>query len=49
VLQELENEIAAALAIIFRPSLNTGEIPADWKRANATPISKKGSKSDTGN
>jgi len=49
VLQELENEIAAALVIIFRHSLNTGEIPADWKRANVTPIFKKGSKSDPGN
>ncbi len=49
VLQELENEISAALVIIFRHSLNTGEIPADWKRANVTPIFKKGSKSDLGN
>ncbi len=49
VLQELENEIAPALVMIFRHSLSTGEIPADWKRANVTPIFKKGSKADPGN
>ena len=49
VLQELENEIAPALVMIFRHSLSTGEIPADWKRANVTPIFKKGTKADPGN
>jgi hypothetical protein len=49
VLQELENEIAPALVMIFRNSLSTGEIPADWKRAKVTPIFKNGSKSDPGN
>jgi hypothetical protein len=42
VLQELENEIAPELVMIFRHSLSTGEIPADWKRANMTPISSRG-------
>ncbi len=34
---------------LYRHSLNTGEIPADWKRATVTTISKKGSKSDPEN
>ncbi len=35
--------------MIFRRSVQHGEIPEDWKRANVTPIFKKGAKSDPGN
>jgi hypothetical protein len=49
LLQELENEIAWPLTIIFRASLVRGEVPDDWRTANVTPIFKKGSKADTGN
>ena len=31
---------------LFTDSLTSGNMPADWKRANITPIFKKGSKSD---
>ena len=38
-----------ALVLIFRRSIQNGEVPEDWKCANVTPIFKKGSKSDPGN
>ena len=47
------NETAAAtslpLSMIFKESLRTGEIPEDWRKANITPIFKKGSKNDPAN
>jgi len=49
LLKELEDEIVAALTCIFKKSLATGEIPGDWKKANVTPIFKKGAKSEAGN
>jgi hypothetical protein len=35
--------------MIFKKSVSTGSVPEDWKCANVTPISKKGSRSDPGN
>ena len=49
VLQELINEVAGPLTAIFRASIATGDVPDDWRRANVTPIHKKGSKSDPAN
>jgi hypothetical protein len=49
LLQELENEVAEGLAIIFRRSMDTGTCPEDWRDANVTPIFKKGTKADPGN
>jgi hypothetical protein len=49
MLQELENEIAPVLLVIYRRSLEFGEVPDDWRNANVTPIFKKGSKADPGN
>jgi hypothetical protein len=37
-------EIAPILQLIFEQSLNTGDLPLDWRRANITPIYKTGSK-----
>ena len=37
------------LLILFRKSLEEGVVPEEWKRANVTPIYKKGTKSDPGN
>eukprot|EP00745_Piridium_sociabile_P045807 TRINITY_DN9988_c0_g1_i5.p1 TRINITY_DN9988_c0_g1~~TRINITY_DN9988_c0_g1_i5.p1 ORF type:complete len:555 (+),score=115.26 TRINITY_DN9988_c0_g1_i5:397-2061(+) len=42
VLKELSHEISPALTIIYQQSLNTGEVPTDWKEAHVTPIYKKG-------
>ena len=42
VLKELAPELAPILTIIFRKSLETGEIPPDWRLANVSPVYKKG-------
>jgi hypothetical protein len=49
LLQELEDELARPLTWIFRTSLETGDVPMDWRTANVTPIYKKGAKKDPGN
>ncbi|CAM4623734.1 unnamed protein product [Caretta caretta] len=48
VLKELTDVITEPLAIIFENSWQLGEVPDDWKKANAVPIFKK-EKEDPGN
>uniref|UniRef100_A0A803T918 Reverse transcriptase domain-containing protein n=1 Tax=Anolis carolinensis TaxID=28377 RepID=A0A803T918_ANOCA len=48
-LKELAEVISEPLAIIFESSWRTGEVPADWRRANVVPIFKKGKKNDPNN
>jgi len=49
VLRELVDVIAEPLSIIFERSGRTGEVPEDWRKANVTPIFRKGKKEDPGN
>ncbi|KGL76667.1 RNA-directed DNA polymerase from mobile element jockey, partial [Tinamus guttatus] len=49
VLWKLAEVIAKLLSIIFERSWRTGEMPEDWKKANVTPVFKKGRKEDPGN
>ncbi|KAK4823769.1 LOW QUALITY PROTEIN: hypothetical protein QYF61_006224 [Mycteria americana] len=49
VLKELAEELTKPLSIISQQSWLTGEVPADWRLANVTPIYKKGRKEDPGN
>ena len=41
-LKEEAKEVAPILSVIFQKSLDTGEVPSQWKHANVTPIFKKG-------
>ncbi|XP_073194973.1 RRP15-like protein isoform X2 [Lepidochelys kempii] len=48
ILKETAWGISGLLALIFRKSWNTREIPEDWKSANVMPIFKKGKQEDPG-
>ena len=41
-LKKLASVISQPLAIIFRKSVAEGVVPQEWKRANITPLFKKG-------
>ncbi len=41
--------IAPILTVIFQQSLDSGELPADWRKANITPLFKKGCRADPAN
>ena len=45
ILTELAEEISDTTAELFNKSLLSGEVPADWKLANVTPIYKKKARS----
>ncbi|KAK4809102.1 LOW QUALITY PROTEIN: hypothetical protein QYF61_004038 [Mycteria americana] len=49
VLKERAEVLTKPLSIISQQSWLTGEVPADWRLANVTPIFKKGRKEDPGN
>ena len=49
ILKELIDCLNKPLTLIFKKSLETGELPACWKTAEVTPIFKKGNRSDPGN
>ena len=49
VLKNCSEELSYALDIIFKRSLEEGEIPNEWREANITPIFKKGSKLEASN
>ena len=48
-LRDNVSSMAVPLSIIYTKSMETGTVPSDWRKANVTPIFKKGSKSDPGN
>ena len=48
-LKEAATEIAPYLCFIFQQSINTGEVPPEWKHANVIAIFKKGSTSEAAN
>ena len=49
VLKETSNEITPILQYIFQKSLNTGEIPSDWKKCQHCTIFKKGDRTKPAN
>ncbi|GAB0204441.1 phosphatidylinositol 4-phosphate 5-kinase type-1 beta [Grus japonensis] len=48
-LRQLADVIERPPSTIFEKSWRSGDIPEDWKKANVTPIYKKGLKEDPGN
>lgn len=49
VLKELAEVFAMPLSIIFGKLWGMGEVLEDWRKANVTPVFKKGKKEDLGN
>ena len=49
VLREAAAELSKPLAIIFRKSIDTGELPQVWKQGSVVPIFKKGCRQTPGN
>ena len=50
VLKELSNELSHPISVLFNTSLETGELPEDWKSAEVIAIyKKKGKRSDPAN
>src|SRR6218665_3000021 len=48
-LHEVREEIGEVLAQIFNKSMQTGEVPQEWRDALIVPLFKKGNRSDPGN
>ena len=46
LLKECSEEQAPILAIIYNKSLQTGNVPDDWKKANVSAVFKKGQRYD---
>ena len=49
MLYKVRDVIAYPLKLLSERSLETGQLPADWKYSTITAIYKKGPKSDVGN
>jgi len=49
VLKETAVQITLPLTILFRKSLDTGQLPGDWKLGHISPIHKKGNRRTPGN
>ena len=49
VLKELASTLCVPLAILFKTSLTSGEVPSMWKVGNITALHKKGNKNLAGN
>ena len=43
------DQIAPVLAMLYRKSVETGQVPEEWRQANVVPKFKKGSKKEAGN
>ena len=44
VLKQLKIEIAPVICLLFEETLQTRQLPSDWKKAQVCPLFKKGDK-----
>ena len=49
VLREVAEQVSEMLTDIFNSSLESGQVPEDWRVANVTPLIKKGYREELGN
>ena len=49
VLREVAEQVSKMLTDIFNSSLESGQVPEDWRVANVTPLFNKGSREELGN
>ena len=49
IMIELKEELAHPLAILYRKSMDEGQIPNEWRLSHVTPIFKSGSRMEPGN
>ena len=45
LLKQLTPQLAPALSLLYQVSLDQGQLPDDWKKANIIPVFKKGNRS----
>ena len=46
VLREVAEQVSEMLTDIFNSSLESGQVPEDWRVTNVTPLFKKGSREE---
>ena len=46
---EVAEQVSETLTDIFNSSLESGQVPEDWRVANVIPLFKKGSREELGN
>ena len=49
VLMEVAEQVSEILTDILKSSLESGQVPEDWRVTNVTPLFKKGSREELGN
>ena len=49
VLMEVAEPVSEMLTDIFKSSIESGQVPEDWRVANVTPLFKKGSREELRN
>ena len=48
-LKQLKTEIAPVMCLLFEKTLQTGQLPSDWKKAQVCPLFQKGDKTEPSN
>ena len=48
ILMEVAEQVSEMLTDIFNSSLESGQVPEDWRGSNVSPLLKKGSREELG-